>query len=187
MSAMEVALRFGPMGAQHILAGFDHLVFLALLAVAARSAKDLAWLSLTFTLAHSVTLSAAALGWVAASPAWVEPLIVATILYFGVENALATRPRARPALTFVFGLAHGLGFAGALADGPLPPGQALGALASFNLGVEAGQALFLLVAWPLWRLALRYSAPERARAAAGAVAVVLCGYWFWRLTGGPTV
>lgn len=181
------ARRFGAMGVEHILLGFDHLTFLAMLAVAVRRTKELIWLASAFTVAHSLTLSAAVLEWVQASPAWVEPAIVATILYLALENALASAPRARPGLTFGFGLVHGLGFAGALAQGPLPRAEELLALFSFNLGVEAGQALFLAVGYLLWRLGLRYCAPERARRIAGGAAILLCGYWLWRLTGGLAV
>lgn len=179
------ARRFGAMGVEHILTGFDHLAFLAMLAVAVRNVRDLVWLASAFTLAHSLALSAAALEWVHASPAWVEPLIVATILYLALENTGAAAPRGRKPLAFVFGLVHGLGFAGALAQGPLPKAEELLALLSFNLGVEAGQALFLAVGYPLWRLSLRYCEAQRARRIAGGVAILLCGYWLWLLTGGP--
>lgn len=175
-----VARRFGVMGTEHILSGFDHLVFLAMLMIVARRIKELIFVATAFTLAHSLTLSAAALGWINASPAWVEPLIVLTILYVAVENIVSATPKARLAVTFGFGLIHGLGFAGALAGGPLPRAEELTALFSFNLGVEIGQILFLAVSLPLWRALLKFAPEPGARRAAAGVTIVLCGYWLWQ-------
>lgn len=174
-----IAQRFGVMGGQHILSGYDHLAFLVMLMIATRSFADLAWIVTAFTVAHSLTLTAASLGWIVASPAWVEPLIAVTILYVALENLFAAQPKARPAVTFGFGLIHGLGFAGALADGPLPRNEELLALLSFNLGVEVGQLMFLAVCYPLWRWAGRRQA-ARARVALSIIVVGLCAFWLWQ-------
>lgn len=173
-----VAHRFGVMGVEHILTGYDHLAFLVMLMIATRNFPDLIWVATAFTVAHSLALTAASLGWVATSASWVEPLIALTILYVAVENLLTAQPKARPALTFGFGLIHGLGFASALADGPLPRNEELLALLSFNIGVEAGQIAFLAVCYPVWRyLARRYA--DRTRQMLALTVVALCLYWLW--------
>jgi hydrogenase/urease accessory protein HupE len=130
------------LGVEHILTGFDHLCFLfALLLVAVRMREVLAVVT-AFTIAHSLTLAAAATGLVSLSPRVVEPLIAASIVYIGVENLFLRRPpRHRIAVVFGFGLVHGLGFASALAErlpgvtgfAVVPP------LLGFNVGVELGQ------------------------------------------------
>lgn len=178
VATAPTAQRFGLMGLHHILTGYDHLAFLAMLLIAAAAFKDLFWVITAFTLAHSVTLSAASLGWIVVSAAWVEPLILATIVYVAVENVVTARPRARLPLTFGFGLLHGLGFASALSEGPLPPREELLALLSFNLGVETGQLVFLALAYPLWRLLAR-RAPTASRRVLALVVIGLCVYWLF--------
>ena len=175
-----VARRFGLMGIEHILSGFDHLTFLVMLMIVARQVRELIFVVTAFTLAHSITLTAATLGWVHSSPAWVEPLIALTILYVAVENTVNAAPKARLPVTFGFGLIHGLGFAGALAEGPLPRAEELMALFSFNLGVEIGQILFLSVGFPLWRALLRFAPEPGARRIVSGLTIVLCGYWLWQ-------
>lgn len=171
-----VARRFGAMGVEHILTGYDHLAFLVMLMVATRSFKDLFWIATTFTLAHSVTLTAASLGWVTVSASWVEPAIALTILYVAIENLVTAAPRARLLLTFGFGLIHGLGFASVLTDGPLPASAEIVALVSFNLGVEIGQMSFLALTYPLWHLAQKFHA-QRMRQALALIVIGLCVYW----------
>ena len=176
----SVARRFGLMGAEHILSGFDHLTFLVMLMIVARQIKELIFIATAFTLAHSITLTAATLKWVQASPAWVEPLIVLTILYVAIENVINAAPKARLPVTFGFGLIHGLGFAGALAEGPLPRAEELIALFSFNLGVEFGQILFLAVSFLLWRALLKFAPEPGVRRIASGLTIMLCGYWLWQ-------
>ncbi|MDP3857015.1 MAG: HupE/UreJ family protein [Stagnimonas sp.] len=140
------------LGAEHILDGIDHLLFvLGLFALWYRRGERLrvlAWTLTAFTLAHSLTLAGAALcGWQLPARA-VEACIAASILLLAVELATGARGIAdrRPALiAFGFGLLHGFGFAGALAETGLPEGARVWALAAFNLGVEAGQLLFVAV------------------------------------------
>jgi hypothetical protein len=106
-----------------------------------------------FTVVGRVGDEAAVYGAVSISPAIVEPLIAASIAYVAVENVVVTElKRSRLALVFAFGLLHGLGFAGVLAELGLPPSEQMTALVAFNLGVEAGQLVviavaFLLVGW----------------------------------------
>lgn len=136
------AFSFIPLGVEHILTGFDHLCFLfALLLVAPRIREVLAVVT-AFTIAHSLTLAAAAMGVVSLSPRVVEPLIAASIVYIGIENLFLRRPpRHRVAVVFGFGLIHGLGFASALTERlPGATGFAIvPPLLGFNFGVELGQ------------------------------------------------
>jgi hydrogenase/urease accessory protein HupE len=128
---------FVRLGVEHILTGYDHLLFLfALLAGAANFWRVLGIASM-FTLAHSITLSLAVLGLVHAPAAVVEPLIAVSIIWVAVENMLgAGRLWRRFAVAFVFGLVHGLGFADALSPLALTGWPLVSALAGFNLGVE---------------------------------------------------
>jgi hypothetical protein len=175
-----IARRFGLMGTEHILLGFDHLTFLVMLMIVARGVRELIFVATAFTLAHSITLTAATLEWVQASPAWVEPLIIMTIFYVAVENMVTATPKARLLYTFVFGLIHGLGFASALAEGPLPKSEELVALFSFNIGVEIGQILFLTASFILWRKMLRWIPELHARRFISSIVVLLCFYWLWQ-------
>lgn len=137
------------LGVAHILTGFDHLVFLlGVVLIATRSRSVFAAVT-AFTVAHSLTLALAVLGFVSVSPRLVEPLIALSVAYVGFENLWARDASGRYRITFAFGLVHGFGFAGALAEIGLPAGRTAAALACFNLGVEAGQLLVLSVLWPL--------------------------------------
>ena len=141
------------MGLSHILEGADHLVFLAGLLLGARRLRDVALLVTAFTLGHSASLALATLGVFAPSARWVEPLIALSIAWIGVENALRAEVRGRPALTGLFGLVHGFGFAGGLAAIHLPRAAVPGALFAFNVGIEVGQLAVVLPALPLLWLA----------------------------------
>ena len=149
-------LSFVLLGVEHILTGFDHLCFLFALLLVATRFRDVLAVVTTFTVAHSLTLAAAAFGAVAWSSSVVEPLIAASIVYIGLENIFLRRsPRHRLALVFGFGLVHGLGFAGALAE--RLPGVTGGAvvppLLGFNAGVELGQLAVAACLVPLIGLA----------------------------------
>ncbi len=151
------------MGLDHILGGWDHLAFLAGLLVAAGGLASLLGVVTAFTLAHSITLALAALGLVQAPTRPVELLIAASIAWVGVANLLQRRPVARWKEAFGFGLVHGLGFAGFLADALAGESRRLVPLAGFNLGVEAGQLAVVLAAVAVLalvrRLAPRGDAP----------------------------
>lgn len=138
------------LGVEHILSGFDHLLFLLGLIVAGGNLRSLLWTVSAFTLAHSITLAASVLGVVSVNGEWVEALIALSIAYVGVENLLRrTQNLNRAHLTFGFGLVHGLGFASALREIGVPADRAGGALVCFNLGVELGQLAVLSVVLPL--------------------------------------
>lgn len=178
------ALAFFRLGVHHIATGWDHLVFLLGLIVAQTSIRRLAWVVTAFTCAHSLTLGLAAGGLVSLPGTWVEPAIALTIVYVGLANLLG-KDRHGAALTFAFGLVHGFGFAGALAESL---GSALGGgswlldLAAFNLGIEAFQLALILVLLPLIRAATQFSWSAAARSAASlAVTGAGLGWFFARI------
>ncbi len=138
------------LGVEHILSGYDHLVFLGALLVAARSLRSTLLLVSAFTLSHSVTLALAALGWVTLPGLLVESAIALSILVVGLENLwLKAEPKHRTTMVLAFGLVHGLGFAGALRDAGLGNEHSLERLFAFNLGIEVGQIALALLAFPL--------------------------------------
>ncbi|HEY6240507.1 MAG TPA: HupE/UreJ family protein [Burkholderiales bacterium] len=137
------------LGIHHILTGFDHLLFVLTLVLIVPNLRRLLWTITAFTLAHSLTLAAATLGFVYVPQAPVEAAIALSIAFVAVEivHGLQGRPgltaRAPWVIAFAFGLLHGFGFAGALAEVGLPPRAIPLALFFFNVGVEIGQILFV--------------------------------------------
>jgi hypothetical protein len=143
-------LGFIGMGAQHILGGADHLLFLAALLALAKNVWSIVSIVTGFTIAHSITLSLATLGYVDVPGGIVEPLIAASIVWVALENLFApARARRRWLMAAVFGLVHGLGFASALTELGLPHDEMLRALIGFNIGVELGQLAFVALFMPL--------------------------------------
>jgi hydrogenase/urease accessory protein HupE len=166
------------LGIEHILAGYDHLLFLAGLLLACRQARAMAAIVTAFTVAHSLTLALAALDVVSFPARLVEPLIAASIVLVGVENLLRRgAPPARTALCFAFGLVHGFGFAGALRELGLGQNGAPIALPllGFNLGVEAGQLLVVAVLLPLLLLLRKRPSLSRIALPAASLAVAAAG------------
>jgi hydrogenase/urease accessory protein HupE len=165
-------------GIQHILGGLDHLLFLVSLLLAVDGWRRFALVVTSFTIAHSVTLALGALELVVVSPRLVEPLIAASIVYVAVENIVRRAPRARIAVTFGFGLVHGLGFGGALRDLGLTASELWRPLLGFNLGVETGQ---LMVVAPLLPLVLwldrKPELSRKVRIVAGVAVGVLALVW----------
>lgn len=175
----EVARRFFALGVEHIWTGWDHLAFLGGLLLAATRLRGMLWIVTGFTVAHSITLSLAALGLVNLSPMLVEPAIAATIAYVGVENFWRPGVRRRVAVTFVLGLVHGFGFAGLLRELGLPKGSLALALGTFNLGVEVGQAAVVAAVAPLLLWARRRPWWETRAVPVASAALVFAGlYWF---------
>ena len=167
------------LGIEHILTGFDHLLFLLGVVLIGGKLRTLLLAVTAFTLAHSVTLGLAALGVWAPSPSVVEPAIALSIVYVGVENWFVADASRRWLLTFPFGLVHGFGFAGALREIALPKAQVPLALLSFNLGVEAGQVLVLAVVLPLLFWLRRRDWFARHGVRAGSTLIAIAGLvWF---------
>ena len=145
----DVARTYLGLGVEHILLGIDHLLFVLALVILVDGARRLFWTITAFTAAHSLTLAAATLGWVHVPPPPVEASIALSIVFLATEimHARAGRPGLtyrRPwIVAFLFGLLHGLGFAGALSEVGLPANAIPVALLFFNVGVEIGQLLFI--------------------------------------------
>jgi hydrogenase/urease accessory protein HupE len=146
---LTVARDYLQLGLEHILTGFDHLLFVLGLVLLVHGRRLLLWTVTAFTVGHSITLSLAVLGFVRIPPAPVEVLIACSIFIVGVEltremSGCATWTHRLPwAMALAFGLLHGLGFAGALAQVGLPADEIPLALFSFNVGIEVGQLLFV--------------------------------------------
>lgn len=157
----EVIGTYFELGVEHILLGIDHLLFVLGLLFLVGNWPRLIGTVTSFTLAHSLTLAAATLGWIWLPPAPVEAVIALSIVFVAVEVLHAHQGRAGLAarlpwvVAFVFGLLHGLGFAAALRDIGLPEHAVPLALVSFNVGVELGQLLFIGAAFGLsWLIRL---------------------------------
>jgi hydrogenase/urease accessory protein HupE len=149
-------LAFLMLGIEHILTGYDHLLFLFGLLVVCRDLRSILTVITCFTIAHSITLALSTLDVVRLPGRIVEPLIAASIAYVGFENLLrGDFPKWRWLITFCFGLVHGLGFADALKEFGIGSGQfgIVVPLVGFNLGVEVGQLAVAAVVLPiLWQL-----------------------------------
>ena len=151
-SWFRASYTFVKLGFLHILGGIDHLLFLLCLLLPFRQLRPLILIVTAFTVAHSITLVAAALGWAPAGlwfPPLVETLIAASILYMALENIIGAKIERRWAVAFGFGLVHGFGFSFALRDSlELAGAHTAVSLLSFNLGVELGQIAMLIIAVP---------------------------------------
>ena len=153
----QTFLNYIPVGVDHIVPlGLDHILFVLGLFFLSTQLGPLLWQISAFTLAHTITLALAALGYVSVPASIVEPIIAASIVYVAVENIFFPRLTPwRPAVVFGFGLLHGLGFASVLAEFGLPQGAFIPALIGFNIGVELGQLIVVAVAFLLVREAIR--------------------------------
>jgi hypothetical protein len=174
------------LGMEHIFTGYDHLAFLCgLLLVACafglrRGLRYILGIVTAFTVAHSITLIAAGLGWVRLPSRFVESAIALSIAYVAVENLAVRDPKHRWLLTFFFGLVHGFGFASVLAEIGLPPSGVIPSLVSFNVGVELGQLTVVCAVAPilLW-LVPRYKLAAPVRTWGSVALVVMSSYWFF--------
>ncbi len=185
--ALSTAGRFLWEGVLHIWGGIDHILFVICLLIIANRFKGLLGVITAFTVAHTLTLVASAMGAITLTPNFVEPAIAVSILYVALENAwafwkgregLATGWR-RYGITFVFGLVHGFGFSYVLRDEVgLPTEALLPALLSFNVGVELGQVVVVALAWPALRFLSRTRVWRPFFYGSTAVVVVVAVYWF---------
>ncbi len=164
--------------------GLDHILFVIGLFLLSTRLRALLWQVTAFTVAHTVTLAVGALGIVQISPAIVEPLIAASIVYVAIENLATSRLHVwRPVVVFCFGLLPGFGFAGVLREIGPASGQFVMSLFAFNLGVEFGQLAviagsFLVVGWAMKRKWYRRAVVMPASLAIGIVAAI----WFAQRT-----
>lgn len=173
---------FLKLGVEHILTGYDHLLFLFALLIVTRNFTSALQVITCFTIAHSITLGVASFDLVQVSRRIVEPLIAVTIIYVGVENVWKRGdPPGRWRLTFAFGLIHGFGFASVLREmgvGARAGGVAMPLLA-FNLGVELGQIAVATVVLPLiWKLRTKPVFVQRWVPACSVLVALAGAYWF---------
>jgi hypothetical protein len=164
---------FFRLGVEHILIGYDHILFLVSL-ILVSDLRSLVKIVTAFTVAHSITLALATLGWVDLPSSLVETAIAATIVFTALENLWIADASGRWRLTFLFGLVHGFGFAGVLRDLALPTEGFLRALLAFNLGVEAGQ-LAIVAALAVPAAALARSRHARWIRGGLSIAIALAG------------
>lgn len=185
-SLWEAARDYAVLGFGHILGGVDHLLFIAGLLLLVSGTRQLVATVTAFTLGHSVTLSLAALGVVDAPTGPIEVAIAASILYLATEIADRSGTpigvwRKPYVLAASFGLLHGFGFAGALAEVGLPSSDIPIALASFNLGIEIGQLAFvsgLIAAFQALRR-IHFAPPAWGRTAAAYGIGSLAAMWMF--------
>ena len=182
---MQIAGSYFGLGIEHILLGIDHLLFVLALLLLVQGMRKIIVTITAFTVAHSITLAAATLGWVQVASAPVEAVIALSIALVAAEivrgqRGSASVARRRPwSVAFAFGLLHGFGFAGALSELGLPENAIPLALLFFNLGVEAGQLLFITAALLLWQLAkrVRIPLPKQASYAPAYAIGIVAAFW----------
>tara|TARA_R110002072_G_scaffold242564_24_gene401614 strand:+ start:262 stop:1263 length:1002 start_codon:yes stop_codon:yes gene_type:complete len=184
-AAAQVWRSYFGLGVEHILEGWDHLLFVIALVLLVARGWTVVKAATAFTLAHSLTLAAVTFGYAGLPSRPVEALIALSIVFLAVELARGNREtltRRLPwAVAFGFGLFHGFGFAGALREIGLPEGEVPAALVSFNLGVEAGQLLVIAAVLALRRVVQRVSPraePPAVRLAAYAIGIT-GSYWLF--------
>ena len=184
----DTFVEFTKQGVIHIWIGLDHILFLMCLLLAAifgftksnaaqsRSLRENAWdivgVVTAFTLAHSITLAAVALNWIEVSSKWVEVGIAITVFVAAMNNIFPVIKKIT-AVTFGFGLLHGMGFAGVLGELGLPEGQKLLSILAFNLGVELGQLVIILAVLPFMFLINKYNLKPRYCLVGGSSLVAL--------------
>jgi hydrogenase/urease accessory protein HupE len=190
-SWLSAAKRYTALGIEHILLGFDHLMFVLALLLIVRGPWMLVKTITAFTIAHSITLGLATLGFINMPSRPVEAAIALSIMFLCVEIVHAHQGKVGMTfrypwlVAFAFGLLHGLGFAGALSDIGLPQSEIPIALLFFNIGVEVGQLIFvaavLLLAWML--RGLKLETRDWVRVVPTYLIGTLASYWFLERLG----
>jgi len=148
LSTAGVAGYYVRLGFTHILPyGFDHILFILGIFFLNPNLRSVLWQATAFTVAHSITLALAATGTIHPLSSVIEPIIALSIAFIAIENIFITSLKWwRVIIVFAFGLVHGMGFAGALAEIGLPEKNLLSSIISFNVGVELGQITIILLA-----------------------------------------
>lgn len=177
---------FLKLGVEHILTGYDHLLFLFALLAVTHSFWPALKIITFFTIAHSITLAFAGLNIIELPSSFVEPFIAATIVYVGVENLIrGDHPKGRQWLTFGFGLIHGFGFASVLREMEITSGDTgiLLPLLSFNLGIETGQIAVASIVLPcIWWLNNKPAIAGQFLKACSLLVSLMGAYWFLERT-----
>jgi hydrogenase/urease accessory protein HupE len=162
-SLLSTMQRYLVTGVQHIFLGYDHIAFLVGVVLWARRLVPVIKIVTAFTIAHSITLSLAALNVVVIPGVVVEPAIAASIVFVAMENFFSRDIDGRWRVTFAFGLVHGFGFAEALREVGLPANAIVTALAAFNVGVEIGQVAIVSIVVPALMALDQLMATDRAK------------------------
>ncbi|MEL6823584.1 MAG: HupE/UreJ family protein [Calditrichota bacterium] len=181
MSWHEKFVLFIKAGIEHIVPkGLDHILFVLGLFFSSLVFMSLLWQVTAFTLAHTITLALAALNIVEIPSEIVEPLIALSIVWIAVENCVFTEANKwRPLVIFGFGLLHGLGFAAVLSEYGLPEGGLVPSLLAFNIGVELGQLLVLVIAAALvWFVRNKSWYRQRIQIPASLLIALVGLFWF---------
>lgn len=186
----QAAFRFVAMGFEHILEGIDHLLFLFCLVIPLRSIRGLIPVITSFTIAHSITLISSAFG-MAPNVLWfpplIETLIALSIVYMAFENIIGAKLEHRWVAAFGFGLIHGFGFSFLFSDTlQFAGGHLFSSLLAFNVGVELGQILVLILVIPVLNVLFRYFVQERI----GTIllsALLAHSAWHWMLDRGNSL
>jgi len=170
---------FFKLGMNHILTGYDHLLFLFSLLIARQTFKQYATMITAFTVAHSATLTLTVVGWIEVPPSIVEPAIALSICYVAADNMFRRSVSKRWVVTFVFGLIHGMGFADILKEMDIPKSELGINLISFNLGIEAVQLSIVAVLLPILYLMHRWKFSRQAVVVGSTVALILGAIWLF--------
>ncbi len=183
----QTLVNYIAVGFDHIVPkGLDHILFVVGLFLLSTQLRPLLIQVTSFTLAHSVTLALGIFGVISVSPAIVEPLIAASIVYVCVENIFHEKlSRLRPVLVFMFGLLHGLGFASVLTEFGLSQGNFVSGLIGFNIGVELGQLAVIaacFIAFGYW-FGKKSWYHTRITIPASVVIAIIAAYWFIERVG----
>jgi hydrogenase/urease accessory protein HupE len=168
---------FFVLGMNHILSGYDHLLFLFSLLIARQTFKQYAGTITAFTIAHSITLALTVTGVIHISSRIVEPAIALSICYVALDNLIRKKVSYRWVLTFFFGLIHGMGFADILAEMNIPKSELAVDLISFNVGIETVQVIIVAVMLPALALLYRWKHSRHVAVACSAAALILGGLW----------
>lgn len=186
-SILSITSDYVQLGVEHILSGWDHLLFVLGLVLLVGRGRALLWTITAFTAGHSITLGLAALGMVRFSPGPIEALIAFSIYLLAIELVRSQKgqwtlmQRMPWIVAGGFGLLHGLGFAGALMEVGLPESEIPLALLSFNIGIELGQLLFVALVIAGWSVlgAVPFSWPNWVRYTPAYAIGTLAAYWFF--------
>ncbi len=183
MEVLNLAVRYFHLGFSHVIPlGFDHILFILSIFLLNSNLKSVIIQCSVFTLAHSLTLGLAAAGYIMPEPAVIEPLIALSILFTSIENIFHQKVNAwRLVIIFLFGLVHGMGFAGALKEIGLPPQHFITSLLCFNLGVEAGQVTIILLAWFLLARWFANKSWYRNKLVYPASSIIACIALYWTI------
>ena len=175
-ASLERALSFMKLGIEHLLTGYDHILFLLTVVIGLSFIESIKAVT-SFTLAHSLTMALAFLGAISLPASIVEPLIAITVIYVAIENIVRTNIPRRWIWTFIFGLIHGLGFVGALKVITISRSELILSLASFNVGIELAQLLIVALAMLAFRGIRKFSWSTRFNRGFSAGVALLGMFW----------